>query len=158
MTARYAPDRPWAEKWHETEAAYQVIVDMYARELPVEDNREWRDLARDFFRSCHEMVDALGADGNLPTAIRNAVTNAARDDVVLTLVADVDNTLKHSGRDPGKTRATMEEMHWPTETGGVAITIIRTAKDGRITRHDALQAATDAMDAWKKIIQDNQLA
>jgi hypothetical protein len=61
------------------------------------------------FQSCHELPEAIAADSDVPESSKRYVRRVAERNV-LRLVADVDNTRKHAGRDPGKCHARIGEI------------------------------------------------
>lgn len=123
ITAAYEKARPWQEKWKEVESAHQAVTEVYGGRAPG-GAEEWKSITLSFFRTCHELPEAIMADSSVPLSIRRNVRRVAERNDVLRLVADVDNTRKHGGRDPGKCHAHIGELTWGDDTNPT-VTILR---------------------------------
>jgi hypothetical protein len=155
ITAIYEKQRPWQEKWQEVEAAYQAVINVYSGNAPG-DAETWNAIALSFFQACHELPDAIASDSTVPTLATRRIQRAAERRRVLRLVADVDNTRKHGGRDPDKCHAHIGEISW----GGhdtPTMRIVRECPDTPVERSDVLDSATAAMDAWRAILSRHGL-
>jgi hypothetical protein len=95
ITAEYGKQRPWSEKWREVETAYQALTEVYDGHMRGDGPEEWKRLALSFFRSCHELPEAIQADTGVSAVIKPRVRRA-RTATLLKLVADVDNTRKRA--------------------------------------------------------------
>jgi hypothetical protein len=148
--------RPWQEKWHEVEVAYHAVTEVYSGSASGHAE-EWKATALSFFRACHELPDAIAGDPSASSATADNIRTAARGDAALTLVADVDNTCKHGGRDPNKCHAHIGEMSWGSRETPT-LTIVREYPDSPVERFDVRDAATAAVQAWRAILSRNGLA
>lgn len=149
ITAAYEKERPWQEKWKEAEAAYQAVTEVYGGRALGGGAEEWKSIALSFFRTCHELPEAIVTDSGVPASIKRYVRKAA-DRNALRLVADVDNTRKHVGRDPGKCHAHIGEISWGDHTTPT-MTILRECPNKPVERFDVLGSATAVMDRWRDI-------
>ena len=149
ITAAYEKDRPWQEKWNEAEAGYQALAEVYGGRAPGSGAGEWRSLALSFFQSCHELPEAIVADSDISEPTKRYVRRIAERNV-LSLVADVDNTRKHVGRDPDKCHARIGEISWGDDTTPT-MTILRQCPNQPEERLDVLASATAVMDRWRDI-------
>lgn len=156
ITALIEKQRPWQEKWHEVEAAYHAVTEVYSGRASGH-HEEWKATALSFFRACHELPDAIAGDRSVSSATADNIRGAVRGDAALTLVADVDNTRKHGGRDPKKCHAHIGEMSWGTRETP-ALTILRECPGSTVERFDVRDAAMAAMDAWRAILSRSGLA
>ena len=156
LKAMYDKHRPWAEKWNEVEAAYQTLNEVYDSGR-LGGPEEWRSLALAFFRACHEMPEAIAADPQVSDATKREIRRAAERRASLRLVADVDNTRKHGGRDPSKCYAHVSEIAWGDRTTPT-MTIVRECPNRPIERVDVLASATKAMEEWRRIFSRHGLA
>lgn len=155
ITAVYEKHRPWQEKWHEVEAAYDALTEVYGGSVP-DGPEKWKAIALSFFRACHELSDAIAGDTSLSPATTRNVRTAAHGDDALTLIADVDNTRKHGGRDPGKCHAHVGEISWG-DHGTPTMTVLRECPSSSVERVDVGDAATAAMAAWRAILSRHGL-
>jgi hypothetical protein len=111
VTALYEKQRPWQEKWQEVGAAWDAVSEVYSGSVPG-GAEQWKAIALTFFRACHELPEAITSDGTVPTLVTRRIQRAAQCRAALRLVADVDNTRKHGGRDPDKCHARVGEISW----------------------------------------------
>lgn len=155
ITAIYEKQRPWQEKWKEVEAAYQALSEVYSGRIPAAAE-QWKSIALSFFRGCHELPDAIDGDGNVPEPTQRRVRRATDRRDALRLVADMDNTRKHGGRDPDKCHAHVGEISW-SDHDTPTMTILRECPNSRTERIDVLAAATAAMGAWRAILSRHGL-
>jgi hypothetical protein len=150
ITALYEKQRPWQEKWQEVEAAYDALIEVYRGNAPP-DPEKWKGIALSFFRACHELPDAIECDSSVPTPATRRIRRTSQRRAVLKLVADVDNTRKHDGRDPDKCHAHVGDISWGNhDTPTMAI--LRECPNSPVERVDVHDAATAAMDAWRAIL------
>ena len=156
LTAMLDKRRPWTAKWNEVEAAYQAVNEVYHGGRDG-GSAEWELLALSFFLACHELPEAIAADPQVPDAIKHKVRRAAGGQATLKLVADVDNTRKHSGRDPDKCHAHIGEIAWGTHAFPT-MTIVRECPNKPVERVDVLAAATKALEDWRRIFSQHELS
>jgi hypothetical protein len=90
-----------AGKWQEVQVAYQAVNEVYIGNVTCGAD-EWKGIALSFFRLCHELPEAITSDSTVQTPTKRTIRRVAGRRNVLKLVADVDNTRKHGGRDPDK--------------------------------------------------------
>lgn len=155
ITALYEKHRPWQEKWHEVETAYDSLTEVYGDTVPG-GPEAWKASALSFFRACHELPEAIAADPSVPSAISANVRAAAHGDVGLQLVADMDNTRKHGGRDPNKCHARIGEISW-SDRDTPTMAILRECPNRPPERIDVRDAATAATDAWRAMLSRHGL-
>ena len=82
ITAVYEKQRPWQEKWQEAEAAYHALTEVYRGSVPG-GAEEWKSIALSFFRTCHELPDAIAdrqrkCRHSRPTQIQRAAERRSR--------------------------------------------------------------------------------
>jgi hypothetical protein len=156
VTAMLDKHRPWIAKWNEVEAAYLAVNEVYhgGRDGGPE---AWELVGLSFFRACHELPEAIAADPQVPDAIKPKVQRAAGRRATLRLVADVDNTRKHGGRDPDKCHARIREIAWGSDTKPT-MTIVRECPNKPVERSDVLDSATKAIEEWRRIFSQHGLA
>ncbi len=155
ITAVYEKQRPWQEKWQEAEAAYHALTEVYSGSVPG-GAEEWKSIALSFFRTCHELPDAIATDSTVPALATRRIQRAAERRSVLRLLADVDNTRKHGGRDPDKCHAHVGEISWGAHDTPT-MTILRECPNSTVERFDVRDSATAAMDAWRAILSRHGL-
>lgn len=155
VTAIYEKQLPWQEKWKEVEAAYHTITDVYGSRVPG-GAEEWKRIALSFFRACHELPEAIAGDSSVSATTADNVSTAATGAAALRLVADVDNTRKHGGRDPNKCHARVGEISWGDHVTPT-MTILRECPNRPVERFDVLASATAAMDEWRAIFSRHGL-
>lgn len=114
-----------------------------------------KTIALSFFRACHELPEAIDSDSHVPSVIKRKARRRA-DRGVLRLVADVDNTRKHAGRDPNKCHARVGEISW-TNDAPPTMTILRECPNRPVERFGVLVSATEALDAWRSFFARNGL-
>ena len=157
ITAAYGKQRPWSEKWKEVEAAYKALTEVYSGRAPRGGGaEEWRSAALSFFRTCHELPEAILSDSGVSAVIKRSVRRTADRSAALRLVADVDNTRKHGGRDPSKCYAHIGEVSWG-DHATPTMTILRQCPNSPVERFDVLASATAAMDRWRGIFSRRRL-
>jgi hypothetical protein len=115
IRALYEKQRPWQETWQEVPAAYHAVTEEYSRSVSGGAD-DWKGIALSFFRLCHELPEAITGDSTVQTSTKRTIRRAAGHRNVLKLVADVDNTRKHGGRDPDKCHAHIGEGSWGATT------------------------------------------
>jgi hypothetical protein len=155
ITALIEKERPWQEKWHEVEAVYHDLAEVY-RGGAAPHPQEWRRIALSFFQACHELPEAIAGDSAVPTPTSRRIRRSAERPDVLKLVADVDNTRKHGGRDPDKCHARVGEISWG-DHGTPTMRILRECPNSPVERVDVRDAATEAMDVWRAILSRHGL-
>jgi hypothetical protein len=154
ITALYEKQRPWQEKWQEVGVAYDALFEVYSGSVPG-DPKQWKAIALTFFRACHELPDAIASD-DIPALVIRRIRRAAQRRAVLRLVADVDNTRKHGGRDPDKCHARVGEISWG-DHDTPTMAILLECPNSPLERIDVRDTATAAMDAWRAIISRHGL-
>ncbi len=155
ITALYEKQRPWQKRWQEVQAAYHAVTGVYSGNVSGGAD-EWKDIALSFFRLCHELSEAITSDSTVRTPTKRAIRTVAGRRNVLRLVADVDNTRKHGGRDPDKCHAHIGEISWGSHDTPT-MTVLRECPDSGVERFDVRDSATAAMDAWRAILSLNGL-
>jgi hypothetical protein len=105
-----------------------------------------------FFQTCHELPEAILSDSGVSAVIKGSVRRVAVRSTTLKLVADVDNTRKHGGRDPGKCHAHIGEISWGDHVT-LTMTILRECPNSPVERFDVLASATAAMGRWRDIFR-----
>lgn len=105
-----------------------------------------------FFQNCWHIKDWLRHDDNIPQPTRDAIWLAAKDSVVLQVVADLANGSKHLARDPDKewVGAAPSTVEIFPHQAGQGITHWIGLNDG--TRLTALEVAERAMAEWQNIL------
>jgi hypothetical protein len=158
VTALRGKQRPWQEKWRETEQAHKAVTDVVYSGAPSGHRIEERTtIALVFFRVCHELPEAIEGDGSVPITIKHRARRLAVRRAVLILVDDLDNTRKHGRRDPGKCHARVGEISWTNGTPP-KMTILRECPNRAVQLFDLLTAATDATSAWRSFFTRNGIA
>lgn len=156
ITAAYGKQRPWPEKWKEVETAYHALTEVYRGHAPEGGAEGWKSAALSFFRTCHELPEAILSDSGVSVVIKRSVRRAADHSAALRLVADVNNTRKHGGRDPSKCHAHIGEVSWGDHVTPT-MTILRECPTNPVERFDVLASATAAMDRWRDIFSHGGL-
>jgi hypothetical protein len=156
ISALLDKNRPWQEKWREIEAAYSAVIGTYNGTRPGSDVKECEVIALSFFRACHELPDAINGDAHVALATQRKARRIADRRPVLRLVADVDNTRKHGGRDPDKCHAHVGEISWASD-GARTMTILHECPRQLVERVDVRVTATAAVDAWRTFFALNDL-
>jgi hypothetical protein len=111
VTAQYAKQRPWQEKWEEAQQQRTALFErIYAGEQPAADVSEWRSAAYAAFQACHELLDAVLADPGVARDAADHVRQGFRSDRWLKLVGDVNNTRKHGGPTHGNALPTLRRF------------------------------------------------
>jgi hypothetical protein len=156
ITALFEKQRPWQEKWHEVEAAYDALTEVYGGNVP-DGPDAWRVKALSFFRACHELPEAIASDDAVPTPTTRRIGRSAQRRAVLKLIADVANTRKHGGRHPDKCHARIGEISWGDHHDTPAMTILRECPNSPVERVGVRDAAAAAMAAWRAILSRHGL-
>jgi hypothetical protein len=156
IVATYEKKRPWQEKWNEVEATYQALREVYSGRVPSGGAEEWKAIAESFFRACHELPDAIVGDSGVSATTKGNVRRAADRRAALRLVADIDNTRKHGGRNPNKCHAHVGEISWGDHVTPT-MTILRECPNRPVERFDVLASATAAIDEWRHIFSRHGL-
>jgi hypothetical protein len=155
ITALIEKERPWQEKWREVETVYHDLDEVY-RGGAAPDPQGWRRIALSFFQACHELPEAIASDSAIPTPTTRKISRSAQRSAVLKLVADVDNTRKHGGRDPDKCHARVGEISWG-DHDTPTMAVLRECPNRPLERVDVRDAATEAMSAWRAILSRHGL-
>lgn len=155
VSAAYAPERPWTESWQQVTAALSALQAVYG-ELPTRPDRDSMACALAFFQACHELPEAIQADTSLAADLRTRLSAKAARDHFLTLVADIDNTRKHSGRGKRKPKARIGSIAWgEAAVSKILITVSR--PDGRSEEYEASSLAEKALDTWHSLLGSDGL-
>jgi hypothetical protein len=129
-------------------SGHQTVTDIYNGTRSDRDVEGWKAIALSFFRACHELAEAIDSDGSIPSVIKRNARRLAGRRAILRLVADVDNTRKHGGRDPGKCHARLGEISWAHDAPPT-MTILRDCPHRSVERFDVLASATEAISEWR---------
>jgi hypothetical protein len=153
LSAEFSKSHPWFEKWAEVQKNYDLLDAIYSG-AALRTIDELKQVALNFFAACHELMETIAADHQLPEDERQRVGRKVRGWQALKLVADINNTRKHGGRDPNKCHAHIGAASWGSHQNP-SLTVVRQCPRASEERIDALQVAKNAMDAWRKIISEH---
>lgn len=144
-------DRPWLAKWRLVLESLKGVEEAYS--TPHFSVNEVEQRALSFFLNCHALAEWLKT--RLPNGItKSDISKYVKKSNVLSACADIANTDKHPKRNHGKTAHVREAQTGKT---GASILIEVGWGEPDAEHFDALQLATDCLEAWRTFFADHSM-
>lgn len=140
------------------------FLDRYKERLGLSPEREperfneLEDFLWSFFQNCWHVNDWIRNDDTLPRTLRDAVWDDVKESRRLGIAADLANGSKHFARNPGREWVGAQDGQIQiSENPDGTWTFSHEVAFPDGSRLSAIQAADDAMEAWKEILARHQM-
>lgn len=154
-TVDYTGGRPWSEQWRRVKRLFADVGAIYYGTFAPASNEAWKDAVSNFFVACYHQYEWLASDASLGATMQRDVRTFVETNADLRLAEAFTNTYKHHTR----TRGTEAVIGGTTSGPGansvrVDWTELTTGDTGSV---DALELATNCMDAWRHFLGSHAL-
>jgi hypothetical protein len=144
----------WQEMWAEVRHHLDIVRGWYSGGQGM-NVTELCAASVAFFVSCYHLTDHIEKDPAVPQPVRGRVRRYVNNNSSLKLAADIANTHKHSGRNPGRRTCSITEAKIrPT---GAVMTFTWTDAQGGFHHEDCLDLAERAVSAWSTFLRSHNL-